>query len=623
MEMGAASYSTSHSSTNPNVARHCAVEFRSSSTAPWRVHMTGRRRAADPQLHPEVSTVPNWHAVRIPAALLSLAAVAALAPATAGADIGSSSVGSTVDYNTPGRAQDFKLTAGSTASLTRLSIYLDKSSTGSKVELGLFSGSTSASKRLARCVITAPTAGAWNRCTFTAVKVTKSTTYWLGVLQPTGTTGTVKYREAASGSRTYGSSSTALTALPSTWSNGPDWGTAAASIYADVAPATTPPPVTTPPVTSDPTPPVTTPPVTDPTPPVTNPTPPVTDPTPPASSCTVNATTSTFASAFANAAGGSTICLASGNYGTFTGGSKSSQVTIKPASGASVSIQVNFGSNVNNVRLDGIQDLGGWVINGSKNVAITNSKFTYPTSVLGTVTGLVFDGDTFDNLPQGTWEGRLSFSQSANGATVKNSHFGNGGCSDGIQITGSSSNILIQGNEFSNLTQGSCSQHVDPIQFYGASNVTVDSNYFHDTSTGIMSPDGNGSPFTITNNVFVGTSGGYPWAIVDGGGKNDVISHNTIVGGWVVEVGQANGGQSASNETVKDNIFTNGVSILSPQPASSVLQDYNLNGSGSHSLSGTPTYSGGSKPTTYAGYKLASGSVGAGKASDGKNMGIN
>ncbi|WP_027005891.1 right-handed parallel beta-helix repeat-containing protein [Conexibacter woesei] len=589
----------------------------------------------------EVSPVPNFrHAVRsIPTtsrrttgALLTLAACAAALPATASADIGSSSVGSTVDYNTPGRGQDFKLTAGSTASLTRLSIYLDKSSTGSKVELGLFSGSSAASRRLARCVITSPTPGAWNRCTFTAVKVTKGTTYWLGVLQPTGTTGTVKYREAASGSRTYGSSSTALTALPTTWANGPDWGTAAASIYSDVAPVTTPP-VTTPP-TTDPTPPVTTPPVTTPpvttppvtTPPVTTPpvtTPPTTDPTPPASSCTVNATTSTFASAFSNAAGGATICLASGNYGTFTGGSKSSQVTIKPASGASVSIQINFGSNVNNVRLDGIQDLGGWVINGSKNVAITNSKFTYPTSVLGTVTGLVFDGDTFDNLPQGTWEGRLSFSQSANGATVKNSHFGNGGCSDGIQITGSSSNILIQGNEFSNLTQGSCSQHVDPIQFYGAANVTVDSNYFHDTSTGIMSPDGNGSPFTITNNVMVGTSGGYPWAIVDGGGKNDVISHNTIIGGWVVEVGQANGGQNSTNETVKDNVFTNGVSVLSPQSSSGVLQDYNLNGSGSHSLSGTPTYSGGSKPTTYAGYKLASGSIGAGKASDGKNLGIN
>ena len=77
--------------------------------------------------------------------------------------------------------------------------------------------------------------------------------------------------------------------------------------------------------------------------------------------------------------------------------------------------------------------------------------------------------------------------------------------------------MRIEGNEFVGIVQGSCSAHVDPIQLYGGQATVVD-NYFHGNSTGIMSPDGNGSPLTVTNNVFVGT--GYAWAIVDGGGRN-------------------------------------------------------------------------------------------------------
>jgi hypothetical protein len=353
-------------------------------------------------------------------------------------------------------------------------------------------------------------------------------------------------------------------------------------------PDPTPPPPTT---TPDPTPP---PPTTTP-----DPTPDPTPPPPSTPDCTTHATPSTFAKAISAAAGGSTVCLAAGDYGEFAGASKTSLVTIKPETGASVAMSLKLDAGTSNIRFDGISDLGGWVINGSKNVQITNSTITYPTSVLGATPGLVFDHDTFDGLPAGTWEGRLSFANGASGAVVKNSHFGNGGCSDGIQFTGNSHDVLVQGNEFSNLHQGACAAHVDPIQFYGASNVTIDSNYFHDTSTGIMTPDGNGSPFTITRNVFV-SSGDYPWAIVDGGGRNDVIDHNTIVG-WTVEVGQANGGQNASNETVSNNVLP-GITILSPQPASGVNDTGNF--------TGTPTFVGGDHPTTYGGYKATNTSAG-------------
>jgi hypothetical protein len=117
-------------------------------------------------------------------------------------------------------------------------------------------------------------------------------------------------------------------------------------------------------------------------------------------------------------------------------------------------------------------------------------------------------------------------------------------------------------------------------------------------------------------------NGSYPWAIVDGGGRNDVIDHNTFANGWTVEVGQSNAKANASNERVTNNIMTGGLTILAPQSAGGIAQDYNLGVSGTHSVSGTPAYVGGSRPSTYAGYRLASGSAGAGKASDGSNLGI-
>src|SRR6185295_18445341 len=46
------------------------------------------------------------------------------------------------------------------------------------------------------------------------------------------------------------------------------------------------------------------------------------------------ATPSNFASVFSSAQAGDTVLLASGDYGTFNGGSKSGMVTIKEQSGA-------------------------------------------------------------------------------------------------------------------------------------------------------------------------------------------------------------------------------------------------------------------------------------------------
>ena len=87
--------------------------------------------------------------------------------------------------------------------------------------------------------------------------------------------------------------------------------------------------------------------------------------------------------------------------------------------------------------------------------------------------------------------------------TIKNSHFGGGGCSDGIQIIGDAYGVQVIGNEFEGIQQGSCAPHVDSIQLYGSSHTLIDGNFFHDVDTAFMAPDG-GENETFVNNVFLG-----------------------------------------------------------------------------------------------------------------------
>ena len=340
-----------------------------------------------------------------------------------------------------------------------------------------------------------------------------------------------------------------------------------------------------------------------------------------ASAATYHATDTTFDSIFASASGGDTIYLADGDYDSWTGGAKASTVTIRPEPGDTPSLSLDLDWNASHIKIDGFTDLGGWLVNGSDHIEIVNSTFTAPIALYNGATDLTLDNDSFDDLGQATWEGRLSIID-AHGVTISNSHFGgNAECSDGIFLGGASDDVLIQGNEFEGIDQGDCSAHTDPIQFYGSSDVTVDSNYFHDNSTGIMSPDGAGSPFTATNNVFVG-DGGYAWAIVDGGGVGDVIRHNTIVGDWDIAVTPSNEEDDPDDVTVTDNVLTDDV-YIGASPSGAVTRDYNLvpgGGVGAHTINGSPTFAAVASGRCH--YRLTSTSDGYLDASDSQDIGI-
>ena len=88
--------------------------------------------------------------------------------------------------------------------------------------------------------------------------------------------------------------------------------------------------------------------------------------------------------------------------------------------------------------------------------------------------------------------------------------------------------------------------------------------------------------------------------------------HNTFAGGGGLHF-QTENGFLASGNHIYDNVFTDPTNgITDSSGANWGTQDHNLNSglSGPGDITGTPVWTGGSKPTSYGGYHLAPGSPG-------------
>ena len=127
-----------------------------------------------------------------------------------------------VDTNTVGRAEAVKYTSSSVgASINKLCIFLDATSSASQIVLGLYSTKGSGQghpyQRKTFGTIAAPVANAWNCVAVTPFSVAAKTKYWLAVLQPSGSTGTIQFRDGASGQGMEWMTSGSISALPATW----------------------------------------------------------------------------------------------------------------------------------------------------------------------------------------------------------------------------------------------------------------------------------------------------------------------------------------------------------------------------------------------------------------------
>jgi hypothetical protein len=158
--------------------------------------------------------------------------------------VGDAVIEGSPDSNDAGSAEAFRYTAATSGSVTALNVYIDTGSAASSVVVGLYSDSSGhPGTLLTSGTISSPSSGAWNSVNVTSVNVTSGTNYWIAVLGPTGT-GTLNFRDKATGSLSQSSSQTNLSSLPASWSSGMTWASSSMSAYASTStsmPDTTPP----------------------------------------------------------------------------------------------------------------------------------------------------------------------------------------------------------------------------------------------------------------------------------------------------------------------------------------------------------------------------------------------
>jgi hypothetical protein len=373
--------------------------------------------------------------------------------------------------------------------------------------------------------------------------------------------------------------------------------------------------------------------------PAPSPTPtPTPTPTPaPSGTCDLNATPSSFNSQVSAAKAGQTVCLASGSYGTWSGTNKA--ITVRAASGATPTMQIDFAAGDAGFTLSGVSGLGGDIDGDAHDITISNSTSTDTIKITGDRSGqILFDHDHFDAHAHDCGGGCLPALWIGPGGTAHNtrvvvqySEFTHSP-GDGIQA---GSAFTAKYNNFHVYNGGSCdSCHTDNIQLYGGeandgTGSTIVGNYIHDDSgvddsDGIVEFDGGGHHL-IQDNVIANMG---LFGIDLGGDTGSKVIHNTIT---------TRGGRTGIDLTSKSGMRSTGLTIrdnVAPSMAVSgggcnctatfAANDHNMLGSDASgsNFNGTPTFSGGSKPTSRAGFMLASGSAGKGRASDGTDVGI-
>jgi hypothetical protein len=135
--------------------------------------------------------------------------------------LGSTANNTANDYNPDGQAEAFQFTAAATGTVRHLWLKVNTGFTSPTVKLGLYT-STAFGNHPATLLTSGsatPLAG-WIDIPVGVVSVTSGVKYWIAVL---GVGGVIRFRDGSSAGGVEGSSQTNLTALPSTWSTGPNW----------------------------------------------------------------------------------------------------------------------------------------------------------------------------------------------------------------------------------------------------------------------------------------------------------------------------------------------------------------------------------------------------------------
>jgi hypothetical protein len=347
-----------------------------------------------------------------------------------------------------------------------------------------------------------------------------------------------------------------------------------------------------------------------------------------------------ISAAVANAPAGSTVCLNSGTHNKLilNGVEKNPRVTVQSASGKGAKLAVEMRNGVSGITLDSLTITSGYIYGSTPHdITISHSDFVENARMVidGAVhSNILLDGNAHNNnnIPANSVSGRVDLpygSDLHSGVTVQNSDF-IGGCSDGIHAH---VGLNIYNNRFINIVVGSCPNdpHTDAIQFVratGSEGPHIRGNYFENNEQVLTAFDRIANA-VIEDNVFVSGPIGRPWQIEWYSDSNSIIRHNTLLYSAScayklpcaqIYLGRKSADPAGEGTIVVDNIAT----MISVNDGSTAARiDHNLvrRGARASDLSGSPTFIGGTDPSTWNGFQLESTSLGVNAASDGSNLG--
>ena len=319
--------------------------------------------------------------------------------------------------------------------------------------------------------------------------------------------------------------------------------------------------------------------------------------------CTRHATPATLGAQISKAKSGQTVCLATGNYGNWTGTGKA--IAIAAAPHASPQMTFRFDGNAHGFTLSGMRGMGGQITGGARDITIRDSAFSAAVAINGLANANVtFDHDTYVDINNPGCGGQparihLEYGTSTpSGVTVENSLF-SGGDTDGIQ-TGAP--LVIKNNVFTDLRSSSSDcNHTDSIQGVGSTGVVIEGNLFYNDYDGAVDFDGP-NRWLVTDNVCYAIDRGACVSLY--GDLGSRVAHNTA--GPRMRALELD--RKPSERAGKGTVFTNNVGPVSVDDGSSMAGDAgNLYpGAKAPDLNGVPRFAGGRSPTSWSGFTLKS-----------------
>jgi Bacterial Ig domain/Right handed beta helix region/Fibronectin type III domain len=334
--------------------------------------------------------------------------------------------------------------------------------------------------------------------------------------------------------------------------------------------------------------------------------------------CTLN-------KAASSAPGGSTVIIREGTYPALdinNNVSRTSYTTLQSYSGETVTADIDI-SNSQYIRLEGLKLIGDVGLLRSNHIELVSNEITPDGVMVRGSTDLLLENNDIHDIRRDTagcpaapslgngyaiWLNASSDIRSER-VTIKNNRIHNV-THDAIQ-TGSTDDLLIEGNDVSNVKAVDCGDHSDVLQIVEGRRITVRANHFHDSAHGFI-VNGHGTTFRgdlrFENNLIEGITGSFGMNLYNTDGL--VIVNNTV---WDTLLGvrlrDTTENPTVMHATIKNNVFDQYGSECDSIGCID-YQDYNLIASGerhgAHDLSGNPAF----VNAGAADYHMAAGSTG-------------